>query len=165
MEEAARSTVEGARSLAYGLRNLERGIGPLENARSYAESMLRAAHCTLSWSEERSDVRVANAVLREIARVLKESVNNIVRHANANAVRIRIQYPAGRIRVRIHDNGVGFSRKEVNLTREGRGLGLLGNRERLERIGGTFAVRSSKTDGTVVVAEAPVSLNGKNGKH
>ena len=165
MEEAARSTVQGARSLAYGLRNLERGIGPLENARSYAETMLRAAHCTLSWSEERSDVRVPNTVLREIARVLKESVNNIVRHANANAVRIRIQYPAGRIRVRIHDNGVGFSRGEINLTREGRGLGLLGNRERLERLGGTFAVRSSKTDGTVVVAEAAVSLNGKTGKH
>ncbi len=164
MEDAARSTIQGARSLAYGLRNLERGIGPLENARSYAETMLRAVHCTFVWSEERSDVRVANKVLREIARVLKESVNNIVRHANANAVRIRIQYPPGRIRVMIHDNGVGFSRKEVSLTREGRGLGLLGNRERLERINGSFAVRSSKMDGTVVVAEAPVSLNSKNGK-
>jgi signal transduction histidine kinase len=167
MEDAARSTVEGARSLAFGLRNLERGIGPLENARSYAETMLRAAHCTLSWSEERSDVRVAGKVLREIARVLKESVNNIVRHAQANAVRIRIQYPDGRIRVTIHDNGRGFSPREVSLTREGRGLGLLGNRERLERIGGTFAVRSSKSksDGTLVVAEASISLNGKNGKH
>src|SRR4029077_3219508 len=81
MEDAARNTVEGARSLAFGLRNLERGVGPLENARSYAETMLRAAHCTLSWSEERSDVRVASKVLREIARVIKESVNNIVRHA------------------------------------------------------------------------------------
>jgi len=110
-------------------------------------------------------VRVANKVLREIARVLKESVNNIVRHANANAVRIRIQYPPGRIRVMIHDNGVGFSSKEVSLTREGRGLGLLGNRERLERISGSFAVRRSKMGGTDVVAEAPVSLNSKNGKH
>ncbi|TMB68136.1 MAG: hypothetical protein E6J51_06110, partial [Chloroflexi bacterium] len=164
MEDAARSTIQGARSLAYGLRNLERGIGPLENARSYAETMLRGAHCTFVWSEERSDVRVANKVLREIARVLKESVNNIVRHANANAVRIRIQYPPGRIRVMIHDNGVGFSRKEVSLTREGRGLGLLGNRERLERISGSFGIRRSKMGGTDVVAEAPVSLNSKNGK-
>jgi signal transduction histidine kinase len=165
MEDAACNTVEGARSLAYGLRNLERGIGPLENARSYAETMLRAAHCTLSWSEERSDARVAGKVLQEIGRVLKESVNNIVRHAQANAVRIRIQYPDGRIRVTIQDNGNGFSPREVRLSREGRGLGLLGNRERLERIGGTFAVRSSKSAGTVVVAEAAVSLNGKNGKH
>jgi signal transduction histidine kinase len=165
MEDAACQTVEGARSLAFGLRNLQRGVGPLENARSYTETMLRAAHCTLSWSEERSDVRVASKVLQEIARVLKESVNNIVRHANANAVRIRIQYPEGRIRVTVHDNGVGFSPREVRLTREGRGLGLLGNRERLERLGGTFGVRSSKGGGTLVTAEASVALNGKNGRH
>ena len=94
-----------------------------------------------------------------------ESVNNIVRHANANAVRIRIQYPQGRIRVTVHDNGSGFSPREVRLTREGRGLGLLGNRERLERIGGSFGVRSSKADGTLVVAEASITLNGKNGTH
>jgi signal transduction histidine kinase len=103
--------------------------------------------------------------LQEIARVLKESVNNIVRHANANAVRIRIQYPEGRIRVTVHDNGVGFSPREVRLTREGRGLGLLGNRERLERLGGTFGVRSSKGGGTLVTAEASVAPNGKNGRH
>jgi two-component system sensor histidine kinase UhpB len=165
MEDAACKTVEGARSLAFGLRNLERGVGALENARNYAETMLQAAHCTLSWSEERSDVRVAGKVLQEIGRVLKESVNNIVRHAEANAVRIRIQYPDGRIRVTIQDNGSGFSPRDVRLTRQGRGLGLLGNRERLERLGGTFAVRSSKKDGTLIVAEAAVSLNGKNGKH
>ena len=99
-------------------------------------------------------MRVAGKVLREIAGVLKESVNNIVRHASANAVRIRIQYPQGRIRVTVRDNGVGFSPRHVRLTREGRGLGLLGNRERLERAGGTFGVRSSKR-GTVVVMEAP----------
>ena len=165
MEDAARNTVEGARSFAFGLRNLERGVGALENARNYAETMLRAAHCTLSWSEERSDVRVASKVLREIARVIKESVNNIVRHANANAVRIRIQYPPGRIRITVHDNGIGFSPRVVSLTREGRGLGLLGNRERLERIGGTFGVRSSKREGTLIVAEASLAVNGKSVAH
>jgi signal transduction histidine kinase len=108
---------------------------------------------------------VGNKVLREIARVVKESVNNIVRHANANVVRVRIQYPQGRIRVTVQDNGIGFSPKEISLTREGRGLGLLGNRERLERIGGSFAVRSAKARGTWVVAEASITANGKNGIH
>jgi two-component system sensor histidine kinase UhpB len=164
IEEAALRTVAGARSLAYGMRNLERGVSQLENARSYAQTMLRAAHCTLSWSEERSDARVAGKVLREVVGVLKESVDNIVRHANANAVRIRIRYPEGKIRVMVHDNGSGFSPRQVNLTGEGRGLGLLGNRERLERIGGTFTVRSSKAEGTYVVAEASITLNGRKGR-
>ena len=155
MEDAARKTVEGARSLAFGLRNLERGIGPLENARSYAETMLRAAHCTLSWTEERTDERVANKVLREVARVLKEAVNNIVRHADAKSVRIRVEYPDGGIRVTVQDNGVGFSVRKASPTKEGRGLGLVGSSERLERIGGVYDIRSVPKRGTLVVMEAP----------
>jgi signal transduction histidine kinase len=155
MENAARTAVDGARALAYGFRNLERGVRPLENARSYAETVLLAAHCTLAWSEERTDVRVTNKALREIARVVKESVNNIVRHANATAVRIRIQYPDGVIRATIHDDGVGFSPREVRQDRHGRGLGLVGNAERLARIGGTFDVQSSPKGGTLVMLEAP----------
>jgi signal transduction histidine kinase len=155
IEHAAHKTIEGARSLAYGLRNLERGVGQLENARSYAETMLRAAHCTLSWTEERSDARVAGRVLREVARVLKESVNNIVRHAHAKSVRIRVEYPDGRIRVTVQDNGVGFSVRKASPTKEGRGLGLVGSSERLERIGGVYDIRSVPKRGTLVVMEAP----------
>lgn len=155
IEDAARRTVEGARSLAYGLRNLERGVGQLENARSYAETMLRAVHCTLSWSEERSDARVAGKVLREVARVLKESVNNIVRHAHAKSVRIRVEYPDGRIRVTVQDNGVGFLVRKASPTKGGRGLGLVGSSERLERIGGVYDIRSVPKRGTLVVMEAP----------
>jgi signal transduction histidine kinase len=155
IEDAARKTVEGARSLAFGLRNLERGVGQLEYARSYAETMLRAAHCTLSWTEERSDARVAGKVLREVARVLKESVNNIVRHAHAKSVRIRVEYPDGRIRVTVQDNGVGFSVRKASPTKEGRGLGLVGSSERLERIGGVYDIRSVPKRGTLVVMEAP----------
>jgi signal transduction histidine kinase len=155
IEDAARKTIEGARSLAYGLRNLERGVGQLENARSYAETMLRAAHCTLSWTEERSDARVAGKVLRQVARVLKESVNNVVRHAHAKSVRIRVEYPDGRIRVTVQDNGVGFSVRKASPTKEGRGLGLVGSSERLERIGGVYEIRSVPKRGTLVVIEAP----------
>jgi two-component system sensor histidine kinase UhpB len=155
IEDAARKTIEGARSLAYGLRNLERGVGQLENARSYAETMLRAAHCTLSWTEERSDARVAGKVLRQVARVLKESVNNVVRHAHAKSVRIRVEYPDGRIRVTVQDNGVGFSVRKASPTKEGRGLGLVGSSERLERIGGVYEIRSVPKRGTIVVIDAP----------
>jgi signal transduction histidine kinase len=155
MEEAARSAVEGARGLAYGLRHLDRGVGPLEHARSFSETLLRAAGCTLAWTEERADDKVAGKTLREISRVLKESITNVVRHAHAKSVRVRLEYPDGLIRVTIHDNGVGFSPRKVRPSRDGRGLGLVGNAERMARIGGMFDVRSSPKGGTLVLMEAP----------
>lgn len=154
LEGATRTALDGARSLAYGFRHLERGVGPLEHARSFTETLLRTAGCTLSWIEDRADVKVAGRTKREIARVVKESVSNIVRHAQATAVRVRVEYPDGLIRVTIHDNGVGFTPQEVTARKDGRGLGLIGNAERLARLGGVFDVRSSPRGGTLVLLEA-----------
>jgi signal transduction histidine kinase len=155
IERAASSAMDGARALAYGVRNLERGVGPLEGARSYADTLLRAARCELSWSEERADVTVARKTLREVSRVIKEAVSNVVRHAHADKVRIRVGYPDGHIRVTIHDSGIGFWVDDVRPTRDGRGLGLVGSSERLARVGGVFKVTSAPGKGTLVVIEAP----------
>jgi len=155
MERAAQSAVDGARALAYGFRHLDRGVGPLEHARSFSETLLRASGCALAWTEEQSDVRVASKTLREIGRVVKESITNVVRHAHAKAVRVRLEYPDGLIRITIQDDGVGFRLHEVRLSRDGRGLGLVGNAERMARLGGMFDVRSSRKGGTVVLIEAP----------
>src|SRR5260370_17026251 len=106
MERASRSAVDGARALAYGFRNLDRGVGPLEHARGFSETLLRASGCALSWTEERTDDKVASKTLREIGRVVKESVTNVVRHAHPKAVRIPLDDPAGLIRLPIPDNGI-----------------------------------------------------------
>src|SRR6184192_3332751 len=140
LERATRRAVDGARALAYGIRHLERGIGALEEARSYAETMLRSVHCRLSWTEERNDRKVANRILREIAHVIKESITNVVRLANARSVRVRVEYPDGRIRVTIHDDSVRSSLREARPCSDG--LSLPESSERLARVGGTVDVRS-----------------------
>src|SRR6266699_3181076 len=155
LERAARSAVDGARALAYGFRHLDRGVGPLEHARSFSETQLRAAGCALSWTEERTDERVAGKTLREIGRVVKESITNVVRHARAKSVRVRLEYPDGLIRVTIRDDGIGFTPHHVRPSRDGRGLGLVGNAERMARLGGVFDVRSAKKGGTRILIEAP----------
>ena len=153
LERAAGRAVDGARSLAYGIRHLERGIGPLEEARSYAETMLRSVHCRLSWTEERNDRKVANRILREIAHVIKESITHVVRLANATSVRVRVEYPDGRIRVTIHDDGAGSSLHEARPSSDG--LSLLASSERLARVGGTVVVRrATNGGGTLVLIEA-----------
>lgn len=159
MERATLSAVDGARALAYGFRQLDRGVGPLEHARGFSETLLRASGCALSWTEERTEDRVASKILREIGRVVKESVTNVVRHAHAKTVRVRLEYPDGLIRVTIYDDGIGFTPHDVRPSRDGRGLGLVGNAERMARLGGVFDVRSSPKGGTLVLVEAPRKKN------
>jgi len=155
LEHTASDALRGARTLAFGLRHLERGVAPLEEARAFSETILQGALCRLEWIEEQTDDQGAPRTLREIANVIKEAVSNIVRHAKADCARIRIEYPDGRIRVTIQDNGIGFSPGDARPTSDGRGLGLIGCSERLARIGGTFDVRSARNGGgTLVLIEA-----------
>jgi signal transduction histidine kinase len=163
LERMAQEAMKGARAVAYGIRQLGREGDPLVQARRYAETLLQAARCNLSWLEEPSDVRVPVRIAREIGRVINESITNIVRHAQAGEVRVNVAYPPGRIQILIHDDGIGFSSEQASLTREGRGLGLLGNMERLARIGGIFDLCSSPDGGTSVVVEAPLRLPGVTG--
>jgi len=146
LEREARRGLDGARAFAYGIRHLGRGIGALEEARVYAETMLRSAQCHLFWTEERTDVKIANRAWREVALVIKESITDIVRRANATSVRVRVDYPDGRIRVTIQDDGIATS--------DGPSLGLAASSERLARVGGTVDVRTTPKGGTLVLIRA-----------
>src|SRR5437868_1589134 len=153
LERAATRAVDGARTLAFGIRHLDRGIGTLEAARSYAETMLRSMRCQLSWTEERTDLKLATRMLREVAQVIKESITNIVRQAKATSVRVRVEYPQGLIRVTIHDDGLPVA--EVRPVSDGRRLAFRRSSQRLARVGGAVGVRPAPDGaGTLVVIEA-----------
>jgi signal transduction histidine kinase len=90
-------------------------------------------------------------------RAVQEAIGNIARHSRAESALVEIDASAGRLRIDIEDEGVGFDVSEVSTpSLSGRGLGLLGLRERMELIGGSAAIDSSPGDGTRVRLEVPL---------
>ncbi len=94
-------------------------------------------------------------------RVAQEALNNVARHAQASRVEVSIQKLAdGGIGMKIKDDGKSF-RVERALPANGcKRLGLVGMRERVEMVGGKFAVASTPGQGTTIIAQIPL-LNGK----
>lgn len=90
-------------------------------------------------------------------RIYQEAMNNILRHAQASQVHIRLTEEDGHVRMEIRDNGVGFTPPEewMDLARHGH-LGLVGMRERVEAIGGEFEMNSREGEGTTVIVTMPV---------
>jgi len=88
-------------------------------------------------------------------RVAQEAFDNVERHARATRVEVTIRKLRGTARMEIHDNGRSFNVERVFSDKKLKRLGLLGMRERVEMIGGTFAVESSPKTGTSVIAEIP----------
>lgn len=94
-------------------------------------------------------------------RVAQEALTNVARHAQASQVDVKIQKTGGAICMKIKDDGKGFEEQRVLHDKKRKRLGLLGMRERLEMVGGTFTVTSAPGKGTTVTAQIPLT-NGKS---
>jgi signal transduction histidine kinase len=94
-------------------------------------------------------------------RVAQEALINITRHAKARRAAVRIVRRRGCYCMTICDNGRAFAVHRVLDARGGRRLGVIGMRERLAMIGGTFAIVSVPGQGTTVTAEVPTSRKSR----
>jgi signal transduction histidine kinase len=97
-----------------------------------------------------------------VYRVAQEALSNVSRHANASRVDISIRPHADAVRMIIQDDGRSFDVQKVLHARRRKRLGLLGMRERVEMVGGTFTVESTSGKGTTIQADIP--SNPRSGK-
>ena len=99
-----------------------------------------------------------DAVKITIFRIIQEALNNIVKHARATAVNIKLDYRERNAHILVRDNGQGFKLDAVQ-SRIGRvSLGLAGMEERAMLLGGTLEVHSRPNYGTEVEAVIPYHL-------
>jgi len=81
-------------------------------------------------------------------RAAQEALNNVRKHAHASRVDVVLATMPDRLRIVVSDNGVGSKRTDG-------GFGLLGVRERVKLLGGTFAAQSISNGGFEFVVEVP----------
>ena len=79
--------------------------------------------------------------------IIKEALNNVVKHSRANEVWFRLRFENSRLTISIEDNGKGFSSGTV----EDFGNGLRNMRKRVEHLGGEFQLQSDPEKGTRVI--------------
>jgi signal transduction histidine kinase len=92
-----------------------------------------------------------------IYRVCQESLSNVIKYANASRVSVILETQAEKIVLRVEDNGVGFDAKNLtDTTRAGKGVGLLGLRERVSGLNGEFELISSPGKGTSITIDLPL---------
>ena len=93
-----------------------------------------------------------------IFRLIQEAIGNIARHAEAKKASITLYSNKNAVGFHIRDDGRGFDVKEALSTKDWpRGLGLLGMKERVELINGTWRIRSHPSGGgTEIDVEIPM---------
>jgi signal transduction histidine kinase len=107
-----------------------------------------------------ADVEKLNTVKRTaLFRVAQSALANVVRHAQATQVTVKItKIPEGYC-LSVHDNGKSFQVDRILLARRYKRLGLISMRERMEMLNGSFSVASAPGEGTTIHACVPFDRN------
>jgi len=87
-----------------------------------------------------------------IFRIVEEALHNVIKHARATLVEMRVQFEGDKVRLTIRDNGQGFG---SNNETPGRGLRIM--RESARVIGADFNLASSAAQGTLIKLTIPQS--------
>jgi signal transduction histidine kinase len=100
-------------------------------------------------------------------RIVQEALNNIAKHAEANMVSVVLERRDGIVSLIIEDDGSGFDPDTEAIPTgngNGKGLGLLGMKERAELVGGTAEIETAPGKGTTVFVRVPATFDeAKNG--
>lgn len=102
--------------------------------------------------------RLSEDIRLALFRIYQELLNNIVRHAEARVVEVRLEVEPEQAWLQVSDNGKGFvvPKSWVQNAREGH-LGLVGVQERAASVNGSVEITSAPDHGTVIRVSVPLN--------
>lgn len=153
------NTIEQIRSLAHNLRppSLD-NLGLEQCLQDHCENLSQRSKIRINFYANISD-ELPGYIQISFYRVVQEALNNAIKHANPSSIQIQLESDAERVSLLVADDGKGFSIDDLPRLRPGSGIGLLGMRERIEALGGSFEIYSSPGSGTRLVASVPMEDN------
>jgi signal transduction histidine kinase len=148
------ATLQDVRRLAVELRPAaldDFGLVPaLERLR---DTVSEQAPISVDVQSSLDDRRLPTEIETMLYRTVQEALTNVVKHAEASRVTVRLSQGENNVLLVIHDDGKGFDAQSAG---DG-ALGLIGMRERVALLGGRFTVEASEGAGTMLKVEVPVA--------
>jgi signal transduction histidine kinase len=150
-------TLSDVHALIYDLRpSVLDDLGLFPAIRWLAEHNLTPAHIAYRCEVTPPGRALSSERETTLFRAIQEAIRNVARHSEATQVLIQVEEREHDLLVEIEDDGHGFDLASVAVPGpSGRGLGLLGMRERLSMVGGSVEVISSADAGTRVILRVP----------
>jgi len=107
---------------------------------------------TYTLQKPTQELILEQACATAIFRIFQEAITNIVRHAEASHISVRLEQQANAVLLEVADNGKGVSRRQIT---DRHSLGILGMRERARLWGGYVTINSTLDEGTTVTIWIP----------
>jgi signal transduction histidine kinase len=152
----ASQTLAQMRELSQLLRpSVLDSLGLVPSLDSQLQAFSKRHRITTSFHADDLPDRLPVEVETAVFRIAQEALTNVARHARANHVDVSLTRDHEGLRLAVHDHGVGLPARDGVGTR---GTGLVGVRERVRALGGTFAITSAS--GTRLEVRLPLPPRG-----
>ncbi|HEV8339226.1 MAG TPA: sensor histidine kinase [bacterium] len=149
--------LDDLRKLIYDLRPPvldDLGLGPA--VRWYLDSYVRPTGLDVDLKVDDLAGRLPQDLETVAFRIFQEAVTNVLRHARASRMEIRLNRKGAWLTLMVLDNGMGFDPDGGPDASERRSLGLHGMRERAQLVDGSVQILSAPGVGTTVLARLPI---------
>ncbi len=109
-------------------------------------------NCQLKLSVK--NLKFNNEYSTAIYRIVQESLTNVLRHSQANKVKINIRQSNEFLKIEIKDNGIGIGQQQIDAMNS---FGLVGMKERAIILGGELQISGKPGHGTTLIVSIPIS--------
>jgi PAS domain S-box-containing protein len=148
-------TIVSLRRIAAGLRPIMlETLGLVPALEWLIEDFMRRYGIAVEARLRANDIDSADAIAAALFHIVQEALTNVARHANARRVVIELKCDEQHCLLRIDDDGQGASAEKL-ISNE-TSFGLIGMRERVDRLGGTMLIESATGRGLRIAIAIPV---------
>jgi two-component system sensor histidine kinase UhpB len=157
--DTVQHTLERVRQLSLSLRPPQLDdLGLAAALRSHLDRQARVAGLEAHFEAADAPQELPPDTETACFRVAQEAINNVLRHARARNLWVRIFAAGDGLAISVRDDGRGFDLDEVReRSANGGSLGLIGMEERMALAGGRLELRSAPGQGTVLLATFPAA--------
>ncbi|MFV9503327.1 MAG: histidine kinase [Oscillochloridaceae bacterium umkhey_bin13] len=159
LKTAINGTLQDTRKLIFDLRPMTLDdLGLVPTLRRYATQFGEKSKLEVNLMIQNLEQRLPSHYEVTIFRFIQEALNNVLKHANANQVRVLLDGSGGTLQIMIEDDGSGFHVTDT-LAHAGtrRNMGIASMRQQIEvLLRGEFGIESAIGRGTRVAATIPL---------
>ena len=162
IKTSASSVTSAANQIYDGMHNIIRKLRPgaLDNL-----GLSETIRDTVSgWQQQHKNLKfllnikgkindLGEAININIYRIIQESMNNALKHSKASKIIIDLSLLNKSLKLEFSDNGVGFDKKILKNSKQ---FGLIGIKERIQSLKGTFDLQTSPSNGTKLIILIPI---------
>jgi len=157
MSEMIDMNLELVRNLSTNLRpSILDDLGLVATLEWQASDFEKRTGISCNLNAEPTHINLEKAVATAVFRVSQEALTNVVRHADASHVKIRLKKTGNSLNVEIRDDGKGVSKRTLANKQS---LGITGMNERISLLGGVFTIKSTPGKGTAIRVRIPLRPN------